>query len=342
MIKIGLLARQDLCGLGIESREFAKHMNPHKILVIRGEHKNNPDDFKNFQNVTYTDGIPTHNEIDNFIRDIDVLFSFETMYCWGAIPMARQRGIKTVLRINYEFNINEVDENVPRPDLFIVPSEWNWDKITTYPKVYLPFPINREVLPFKKRSKIESFYHIAGHQMFEDRNGTQVLLDALPYIDKDIKIKIYSQHKLNFDTSPFKNVELIESDFDNYWDIHLDNDCLILPRRYGGQSLQLNEAISRGNIPLMPDVSPQEAFLPDDLLFDTSGHRIIETQGGRIECYNIDPQVLAKKINEMAKKDISALNEWCDEYADTISWTKLKEKYNKVFKEIYEQRQNTN
>jgi len=327
-MRLGYFARADNGGLGIESQEFVKHMKPDKILCIRGEHGHHPERFEGM-NTQYTDGIPSHNELDQFLRGIDVVFSIESYYNWGALAMAKERGIKSVLRLNYEMDLAQTTDDFPHPDLYIAPSMWNFDKMPE-PKKYLPFPVNRDVCVFKKRKKIENFYHIAGHQCHEDRNGTEILLDALPYINAPIKI--FTQHPLGREIGQ-SNVEVISQDFDNYWEIH-QGDCLVLPRRYGGQSLSMNEALSCGIPTLMPRISPQDAFLPADMLVDTSGHRMIDVQGGKVDCYDTDEQKLAERINFLYNMPITLLSEWADRYADTISWKTLKPEYIKTFEEL--------
>lgn len=329
-MRIGMFARADNGGLGQETWEFARHMNPDKVLVIRGEHGHYPERYQGL-NVLNVDGIPKHEELDHFLRDIDVLFSIESYYNWGAITMARLRGIKTILRVNYEMDLGQMTPEFVHPDLYISPSKWHYEDIPD-PKTYIPYPVNREVCQYKNRNKVNSFYHIAGHLLHEDRNGTQVFLEALRWMKTKPPIKIYTQHDLGVDLSTYSNVELV-NEVENYWDIHT-GDCLILPRRYGGQSLQVQEALSCGIPVIMPSVSPQNEFLPQQMMFDAKSSRIIEVQGGHVECAEIDPQILAKKIDEVYNSDISKMSSWANDYAQTISWEELKPKYIKIMEDL--------
>lgn len=138
----------------------------------------------------------------------------------------------------------------------------------------------------------------------------------------------------------YPNVKVIYQDFENYWELHT-GDCLILPRRYGGQSLQMNEALSKGIPVIMPSVSPQNEFLPPEMMFREGGHREIWLQGGKVDCENINPQVLAEKIDEIYLKDIGELSDWSNTYAESISWKVLKPKYLELFEEVIDGK-NTN
>ncbi len=295
-----------------------------KILVIRGEHGHHPERFTGIpgMNCQFTDGIPSHSDLDTFLRDIDVVFSIETFYNWGAVEMARSRNIKTVLRINYELNILQTEDAYPRPDYYISPSTWNYDLISFPRRHLLNFPVDRERLPFKRKDKIERFYHIAGHQAYEDRNGTDIVLAALPYIKAPITI---------FTQSPL--LGFLPNEVENYWEIH-QGDCCVLPRRYGGQCLPMNEALSLGNLVIMPDIKPQNEFLPQSMLIPTSSHRVIPTQGGMVDCYDVDPKVLAEKINELYTLDTAELSDWANSYAKTISWDVMAPKYLDLFTKL--------
>lgn len=329
-IKIGLIARADLCGVGNQTHDIFTHLNPTKTLVIRGEHAHRPERYTG-EGVTFTDGVPSDWEMDQLSNGVDVVYTVETPYNWNLINICRQKGVKTVIAANYEFMINLKDTSYPVADFYIMGSEWNHDKIP-YNKAYIPVPVDREVLPFKKREKIESFYHIAGHQLFEDRNGTNTFLEALRWMKTKPPIKIYTQHDLGVDLSTYPNVELI-GEVENYWDMHTA-DCLILPRRYGPQSLQMQEALSCGIPVIMPRVSPQNEILPDEMMIDPQYVRKIDTQGGIIDCADIDSQRLAIKMDELYNSDISGVSEWCNEYAESISWPNLKPKYEKLMEDL--------
>ncbi len=322
--RVGFLARADNGGLGCESWEFVRNFNPDKVLVIRGEHGHHPERFNGY-NCQHTNGIPTHDDIDRFLKDIDVVFSIETFYNWGIIDMARMRGIRTVLRVNFELNVLDTYPNHPQPDMVVLPSMWHYDDIRHPNKLFLPFPVNRKVLPYRERSRIENFYFIAGHNCFEDRNGVEVMLAAIPYIQAPVTI--LSQYPMPY----YPNT--VNTDFENYWEIH-KGDCLISPRRYAGQSLPMNEALSLGIPVIMPNVSPQSDLLPNEMLVPTNGSRVIETQGGRIDRYDVDPRVLAEKVNELYHSDITHLSRFADQYAETISWETLLPKYQSMFDSV--------
>jgi glycosyltransferase involved in cell wall biosynthesis len=352
-IKIGLFgARADAGGLSNETFEFYRHMKPHKTVIIDIQHlngrKNNfamyTDIQEPHQEITIIKGFPNQAQCLRFLKNIDVLICYEIPYNYDLFKLARTAGVKTVLRFNWEFLDYLDNQMLPFPDVLASPSEWHMEEVEQkFDKkckvTLLPNPVARDVLPFKEIKTIKNFVHVAGVELYHDRNGTQLLLDALPYIKSDINLTIFSQHQLNVDKENIPenvNYNILELTIKDYWQLYDNGDCLILPRRYGGQTLQMNEAMSRGMIPIMLDCEPNKTLLHDKCLVDTTGSYEIMTRT-TIDCYESDPELLAYKIDEMATsnaKTVMELNHYSNEYADYISWEKMKLYYKKFFEAI--------
>jgi len=316
---LGFIARIDNGGLGVESIEFVENMKPDKIMAIKiGDMKQFEDRF----DATIIEGVPSDNDIKKFLVGLDTIFSIETFYSPNFLRIAKDMGVRTVMRINYEW------WDGSRPDLIISPTLWNFEKIPD-PKIYLPYPINRSKLPFKERKIAKTFLHIAGNMRAGyDRNGTETFLKAIPLIkNQDIKIKIKSQVPLNCKDP---RVTVIIKDHKEYWENWQDDgDVLVSPRRYAGQSLPLNEAMSRGVVPIMPKIMPQLAFLPNKLLIKVAKTDIIKIKTD-IEIATILPIDIAKKIDELANTDITILSNLSNHIAEAWSWEKLLPKYKEI------------
>lgn len=335
-LKIGAILRADNCGLGIESQEFVEHFKIEKVLIVDCRY---PLHIERFKKPSIVRNPPTGKEIREFLNGLDLVICFETPYNWSVFRTARELGVKSILRINYEWLENPLPD---RPDLFISPSLWFYDRIPE-PKVYLPFPVNREKLPFKKRKIAKTFIHIAGNgKAVYDRNGTELFLQAIKFVrSENVRFIIKCQrvyYKWVFDE--FKNDDRVKIEVDdkkNYWEIWDDADVYVSPRRYGGQSLPLNEAMSLGIVPIMSDMSPQNKFLPKKLLIEPD--EILPLKIKReIEIATIRPIRIAEKIDELAGQDISYYSELVGKIANEWSWKKLLPKYNKLFLEICQKR----
>jgi len=148
-----------------------------------------------------------------------------------------------------------------------------------------------------------------------------------------VKFIIYTQHEIEPELLAMvvddPRVE-IRSEVHSYNETWAEGDVLMLPRRFGGLSLQLHEALSSGMIPICTDIEPQNNFLRSESLIPTCGSKKIQTRGSEIDCYDVAPAVLANRIDELAnlsKERIIELNESSDSIADSISWDRLKPVY---------------
>lgn len=325
--KIGIIARCDNRGLGIQTWEFYKHIEPFKILIVIFDHENNHPERYEKGNVRICKEKPDQSDLNWLLGGIDVLVVFETVYSSEVLSQAKQRGIATIMQPNWEW-FDEKD----RPDLLIPPSLWHFEDYPD-PKIYLPAPVNRDLIPFKLREKAKVFLHNAGNmQAGYDRNGTKILFEAIPLVKSDVKFIIKSQIKI--EGSKDGRIEMVCDDKLNYWEQwQTDADVLLYPRRYGGLSLPLNEAMSAGLVPIMIDCDPVNRFLPKELLIKPNGKEELFIRQ-KVESYSIMPDELAKKIDEIANKDITKFSKISDHIAENWSWTKLKSKYLRILNKI--------
>lgn len=322
-IKIGMICRDNNRGLGIQSWEFYKNLRPVKTLVIEISEKST---FRNrYPEARFCQDKIEDKDLDWFLDGIDCLISFETWYRKDIPEIAKKRGIKTILYINWEWFCEEAD-------LYLVPSLWHFSEIPG-PKEYLPVPINRKKLKFRLRKQANIFYHNTGNLLAGyDRNGTEIFLRAIPLVKSNVQFVIKSQVELPRIND--RRVKYIIEDVKNYWDQwKTEADIMVLPRRYGGLCLPLNEAMSVGMPVIMPDSKPQNQFLPRDLLVKVSGSQLIKIKKV-VELANINPVDVARKIDEFANKDITKYSKIMDEIAEAWSWDRLKPHILKIIKKL--------
>src|ERR1700730_17885688 len=106
-MRLGLIARADNTGLGVQCFEFAQHMHPDKVLVVDYElmspypynKKCHPE---RYPDSTIIQGNPTPDEYTEFLKDLDVVFTCETSYGTYLYTIARELGVRTILQPNYE------------------------------------------------------------------------------------------------------------------------------------------------------------------------------------------------------------------------------------------------
>jgi hypothetical protein len=334
-MRIGLIAQPHNTGIGVQTWEFFRHMPVTKVLLTdlteahasRGKVvKSYPERFAGAQ--IQTTSIPSSFDIEWICQDVDMIFIVETPLQWRLFSEARNRGVKTVLQYNAEF-LEYFVKSYPEPDLFMAPSKWMMDEVAKKvvgKVIFEHVPVNTELFPQRVRTKATKFLHVSGHATYMDRNGTEIVEEAKKIVHRkrtDIEIIITSQQK--------------GQEFENYWDTftHHDADVLLLPRRYGGLSLQMQEAMACGMPVIMPSVSPNTDILHPDSLIPFESQETIELRLP-VQRYTCSPEVLANKIIELSDNPrlVETLSQHSLTYANRISWEQMAPRYLRIFEEL--------
>lgn len=351
-MKLGLIARADNSGLGVQTHEFYLHMKPHKTLVMDISDQNGNKIYpERYPDATFVKGLLRAGDIDDFLEDLDVVFVAEAPYNYYLYARARELGVKTAVQYNYEFFDWFANPNFPKPDMLIAPSKWHYDDIQKWcnqhgvKHVYLHCPVNRDKLPPRQIKQARTFLHIGGRSAAHDRNGTKTIIEASKYLTTDAQILIHFQgeqglpHQATHSIADYADmltrlgnedkVTIQQIDFENYQDAYGQGDVLLLPRRYGGNCLPLNEALSVGMPVIMTDISPNSAFLPSDWL--VPAEKIDEfTPRTTIDIYGSDPIALALRIDQFynfTESQFGVANQYALRLAHSISWDAMKSQY---------------
>lgn len=358
-MKLGLIARSDNSGLGMQTWEFYRHMKPLKTMVVDISKFNNnktyPERYGN--ECMFVIGFPQHSQIRAFLDGLDVVFIAESAYDPEFYNLAREMGVKTAVQYNYEFMDWLINPEFPKPDMLIAPSKWHYNEVEAWCQAngvqhgYLHCPVDRERLAFRKITKAKTFIHNAGRSAAHDRNGTELVIEAARHIKSDVDIIITFQGEQGLPHQATKTVEqygnqvldtgcdklsLIKGDVGEYWENYEHGDVMLLPRRYGGNCLPLNEALSVGMPVIMLGIDPVNQFLPDNWLIPTTTNREF-TPRTTVNVFDTDPIYLARKIDEFASLDENRMrweNLEANQIAQRISWKALEPRYKKALSEL--------
>lgn len=337
-MRVGLIARMDKSGLGVQTLRLSKLLKPNKILLIDSTPFNgaeqHPHWYNNFQDKEMSHGFPSNEQIYNFLSHLDVVISCETFYNNSFTRIAKERGVKTVLIANPEFMdwLKPEWEQVPSPDKVIVPSLWMMDKMKRFNPEYLPTPIFDEFKSVRKSNLKRTgkrYLFINGKTAAHDRNGLESLYEALPMCKGKFTITI----KVQNDVKKHPDPRLIY-DFTNPEDqseLYKDFDLLIQPRRYGGQTLSMCEALNCAIPILMTDVSPNNKVLPPEWLVPATktGEFMTRTM---IDIYSANPNVLAHKLDNF---DITKdMKKQAYEIGKQYEAESLRSKYEELLNEV--------
>lgn len=323
-IKIGFIARCDDTGLGNESAAFVEHMKPAKVLkVLVGDKKQHPERFdgKEFY------GVPDDAAIEWLCEGMDVIFAIETPYNRYAFAIARRMGVKSVLRINYEY-LDAYTGNT-MPDLYVSPVDWNMEWVPK-PNMVLPFPVDTDRVKHRQVRRAQTFVHVAGNLGYMDRNGTNALTQAIPLVKAHAKFIIYAQQPIPQLTDARVEYRVPPKD---YADLYKDGDVLIAPRLHSGQSLVVNEAQAAGMAIMATDMAPLNAMLPKEMLIPVKRMSAVDIKR-RIEYAEIAPEAIAAKVDEWFNKDIWEYSKKSVERSESISWRTLSKDYQQMFSKV--------
>lgn len=340
-MRVGLIARADNRGLGQQTWSFYRNMHPAKTMVVNCPSEQPlQNHFDRFPDATIINGYPSGQDVRDFLDGLDAVYTAETSYNQDLWHEARNMGVRTLLHANFEF-LDRTDS----PTVWAAPSLWRIDE---WPAgtVHLPMPIETDRFPHTEKPPVaRNFLHVIGRPTFDrsrdlNRNGTLQLLQALRYIEADITITIRCQqpgyvgalindHSIR---TPDNITLVIEpGDHPNYWDAYTNQHAAILPRRFGGLCLPAQEAIGAGIPVIMPNIDPNNTWLPHEWL--TQAHRDGEFVAKQhITCHTTDPAALAQKITQLANDTsfYSRAAAQARNIRNQMSWETLKPMYEKV------------
>jgi glycosyltransferase involved in cell wall biosynthesis len=352
MTRIGLIARPDNSGLGIQTWEFFRHIKPDKTLVLdlssladRHDHCNKQAFLERFPGAeVHPATCPSPMVIESFLDDLDVVFTAETFYTYDFLHRANNRGVKTILQYNYEFLAHLNSPELPSPTLFAAPSLWHYFSTPLANKIHLPVPIATDRFSPSPTppETAKVFLHPVGRPAVHDRNGTVDLLAALHLVRSDITVifrcqrpghveSLLSRHQIPSNV----NVVVDISAPKNYWENYQGIDAVLLPRRYGGLCLPANESLGAHVPVLMLDIDPNNRWLPSDWL--VPAHHVSEFDAfNRVSVYGVPPSTLALAIDQFASEPdfYQRTVKQAKRLAQIYSWDALLPQYHNVIQKV--------
>jgi len=307
-MRLGIIARCDNTGLGNQTRELVKMLNPHKILLVDSYSFNNnkqyPHWYDGYDVIKTIKGMPRMKEVFAFLDDVDVVISCETFYHLDFVDIARKRNIKTILQYNYELFGNMVNPEWSLPDILLSPSVWNMDivekKFGSKCRVYhLPPPTDTSLFNNVRQNNLSKTHkrilHVAGKKAAKDRNGTNTVVEMLKHSSADYELVITTQTPLDFITKD-NRLKINKDNVRNREDLYSGYDAMVLPRRYAGLCLPMNEALISGLPVFMTNISPNNQILPDKWLIDSNKIGEFKTKS-MVDVYEADAIKLGRAID---------------------------------------------
>jgi len=315
-MRLGIIARSDNTGLGNQTKELVKMLNPDKVLLIDSSQFNDntqhPEWYQGYNCLTTKRGMASKEEVYEFIDGLDVVLSCEIFYNNSFISIAKKRKVKTVLQYNYEFLDYLANPDLQLPDILVAPSLWNFtdvvEKFGDKTKVvYLPPPTSIDLFAGAKNINTSKTHkkilHIGGKAAVKDRNGTSTVIEMLKYSKSDYQLVIKSQTPLDTECDDPRLV-IDTSSPDTRESLYEGYDAMVMPRRYAGLCLPMNEALMSALPVFMTNISPNNKILPQEWLTDSKKIDRLMTRI-MLDVYGGDAKMLAKIVDNYYESDMS-------------------------------------
>jgi glycosyltransferase involved in cell wall biosynthesis len=262
-IRVGLIARATDSGLGYLSLDFHRNFGPDETLVIVDadpRYQDHLDWFPGAMTMPYLHF--DRPRLEAWMTTVDVVLCYETFYQAETLPAARSAGTRTVLMGMPELTRRDTARGyLGDPDLYVWPTTWLLHEL---PGELLQVPVTPQPERNRSRTDVLSILHVVGQAALNDRNGTDILLTALRMVPAEIDVRICAANgaRLDFTKIPDNvHIDVWGTVADRY-QMYEGCDLLVLPRRYGGLSLPVLEAMSCGVAVMMPDCSPNNTDWP--------------------------------------------------------------------------------
>jgi glycosyltransferase involved in cell wall biosynthesis len=329
-MKIGVIARADPRGLGIQTLETVRHLHPDRVLLVEPRPEGWP------QNRQWYDGYPVTRAVwrrsqlpeqivKPWLDGLDVVYSAETFYDSRFPAWCRSAGVTPVRHANPE----QLGPEEIRDDgtVWWAATDWRLDHLPGGTRV-VPMPVATERFTFDRDElpRPVRFLHSVGHVAQDDRAGSRCVVRAIRELPhRELVVRCQDRRmEANFD---LPNVRMLAGGIANYWDQYAGCDVLVLPRRYGGLSLPSQEAMAAGLVLVMTDCSPNRTWPGPKIPVRKRG--TIHLRCGPVEVCDADPHALADTMERIAvdRDELARLQTEARTWATANSWDALLPKW---------------
>lgn len=337
-MKLGIVARSEDRGLGLQTWEACRHLNPDRVLLVEPQPARWPLHRERYEPFDTTrvrwDGRTLHEDkVRRWLSGLDVVYTAESPYDERLPGWASDAGCAVVAHANPEMLADRTARN--RWVTWWAPTRWRLQQLPFGTRV-VPMPVATDRFPPRPASDGPvTFVHSAGHEAQYDRNGTRLVAEAIRGLENlPCRLVVFGQDgglpkfRLRSGSANF-DLETHPGGVVNYWDQYQGGDVLLMPRRYGGLCLPVQEALAAGMAVVMTDTSPNEMW-PGPRL------PVVEVQQMRTRCgdvgvHSADPEdlrtLMAKLVGD--RDWLVCLQDEARRWAEKHSWEALLPRWRK-------------
>lgn len=321
---LAVIARGDQGGLGAQTWEMCRHVGPDKILLLdlgkAGRGTTRRERFEGLAGELRVHGGSRldHGDLDWVLKDTTTIYTAEGTYGYDLPVAAERAGVRLVVHANPEL---WTERSRGATTEVVCPTPWEIDRVPG--ATMMPMPVDRERVPFRERRRAFTFWHPKA-PAFHDRHGSAIVEAALAHIKTACRVLITGETELPLGPSHVGQV-LVDrvGPRENYWDGYRFADVLILPRRYAGLCLPVQEALSSGMPVVMLDTGPY-AGKAGVLTIPTTSSYEVRMKGGQFPVFDAEPEALANEIDQLVYDHdlVGRCSRAADGTAEGLSWAR--------------------
>lgn len=345
-MRLGIIARSEDRGLGLQTWEACRHLNPDRVLLVEPQprkwpiHRERYDQFETTR-VKWDGRTLDEGVCRRWLDGLDVVYTAETPYDFRLPGWAFQVGCKVVVHANPE-QLDRRHAATPHVRWW-APTNWRLHQLPFGTRV-VPMPVAADrftqVNP-DNPDKPVTFVHSAGHEAQHDRNGTRLVAEAIRALEIDCRVVVYGQDgalpKLRVREGSPTRLDVHPTGVVNYWDQYEGGDVLLMPRRYGGLCLPVQEALAAGLVVVMTACTPNETWPGPRLpAVDSTPMR---ARCGDVDVHSADPADLRDLMERLVKDRewLAGLKRESLAWAETHSWEALLPRWHKELERVRHQ-----
>lgn len=307
-------ARADRRGLAAQTWRMAQRYKPDRVLGIRAR---GDQDWHRWRSaggydyeVHHIDDL-TDTVVSGWLAGLDVVYLPETDYTGerpvGSTPLrilADAHDVEVIVHVNPELYPWH-DTPDAAPHVHVYPS--GWERLSTPLGPLLPTPPDPDAAAATPdvRSEARMFLHIVGNPAIYDRAGTSTVLAAAA-LAPDINVHVFTQQPLRHARRISDNVSMHVGDVEKEFRQPMHEvlglfDVLVQPRRYGGQSLVLDDARQAGLPVIVLDRYPDSELAgPGGMCLLSTMSEPRDMKGGTFDVHYGVPDHLATSMKALA------------------------------------------
>lgn len=250
------------------------------------------------------------------ILECDTIYTAETTYLEELPVLAEFMGRRLVVHAMPEYYGLGPD---PTCDVW-VPTPWLIDHLPAKTKM-MPVPVDRDRCAPRPVDQVRRVLFQGSGAML-DRNGWQLVAQALSFCRTSFELVVSG---VGGTRAPLPRttgaVTVTPADpVRDYWRQYDDVDALVMPRRYGGLSLPMQEAASCGLPVVSLDVDPQRSWLHPDLAVPSAASRPTGLLGGAVRAAQCRPADLALALDGLVAGDPAPYVAASLQHAQGLDW----------------------